>query len=249
MALLPQQRHHGGLPQKNEINPAQSVWLPLLLQLPPPSHCSMRMISSLLQPISAGASRRRSAAFIDQSVALAALPRGHSPIRSKRNAIQRDQRGMNRPRSRPRSRPQNRLAGGNADVNEGEKNKNAFTPAKRRMKASLTNPAGNRPAGRPRSFFVGEVGHGSDSHKPSRQQPDEHSQTGILTSASNRLPAFPFRRRGTVASGNLSAVIVAQPSRIFTGFPTFDCDGEWNQRHIPFKEQFVSTPNIFFAKK
>jgi hypothetical protein len=32
-------------------------------------------------------------------------------------------------------------------------------------------------------------------------QPDEHSQTGILTSASNRLPAFPIRFGGTL--GNL----------------------------------------------
>ena len=30
---------------------------------------------------------------------------------------------------------------------------------------------------------------------------DEHSQTGILTSASNRLPAFPIRIGGTL--GNL----------------------------------------------
>jgi hypothetical protein len=30
---------------------------------------------------------------------------------------------------------------------------------------------------------------------------DEHSQTGILTSASNRLPAFPIRFGGTL--GNL----------------------------------------------
>ena len=44
----------------------------------------MRMSTSLHQPISAGASRRRSAAFVDQSVALAALPRGHSSIRIKR---------------------------------------------------------------------------------------------------------------------------------------------------------------------
>jgi len=44
----------------------------------------MRMISISPKPVSAGASRRRSAAFIDQSVALAALPRGHRPIRLKR---------------------------------------------------------------------------------------------------------------------------------------------------------------------
>jgi hypothetical protein len=44
----------------------------------------MRMISTSPKPMSAGASRRRSAAFIDQSVALAALPRGHSPILLKR---------------------------------------------------------------------------------------------------------------------------------------------------------------------
>jgi len=44
----------------------------------------MRMISISPKSMSAGASRRRSAAFIDQSVALAALPRGHRPIRLKR---------------------------------------------------------------------------------------------------------------------------------------------------------------------
>ena len=42
------------------------------------------MISISPKSMSAGASRRRSAAFIDQSVALAALPRGHRPIRLKR---------------------------------------------------------------------------------------------------------------------------------------------------------------------
>jgi hypothetical protein len=45
---------------------------------------------------------------------------------------------------------------------------------------------------------------------------DEHSQTGILTSASDRLPAFPIRFGG---SWEFVAVTVAQPSRIFTGFP------------------------------
>jgi len=45
---------------------------------------------------------------------------------------------------------------------------------------------------------------------------DEHSQTGILTSASNRLPAFPIHFGGI---WEFVAVTVAQPSRIFTGFP------------------------------
>ena len=51
---------------------------------------------------------------------------------------------------------------------------------------------------------------------PTPAEPDEHSQTGILTSASNRLPAFPIRFGGI---GEFVAVTVAQPSRIFTGFP------------------------------
>ena len=50
----------------------------------------------------------------------------------------------------------------------------------------------------------------------STSPPDEHSQTGILTSASDRLPAFPIRFGG---SWEFVAVTVAQPSRIFTGFP------------------------------
>jgi hypothetical protein len=49
-------------------------------------------------------------------------------------------------------------------------------------------------------------------------QPDEHSQTGILTSASNRLPAFPSRT-AEQWPWEFVAVTVAQPSRIFTGFP------------------------------
>jgi len=70
---------------------------------------------------------------------------------------------------------------------------------------------------------------------------DEHSQTDILTSASNRLPAFPKRlmvcnwrlmesvclpinsQPSTInhfsGLGELVAVTVAQPSRILTGFP------------------------------
>jgi len=47
---------------------------------------------------------------------------------------------------------------------------------------------------------------------------DEHSQTGILTSASYRLPAFPFRT-AEQWPWEFVAVTVAQPSRIFTGFP------------------------------
>ena len=47
---------------------------------------------------------------------------------------------------------------------------------------------------------------------------DEHSQTDILTSASNRLPAFPFRT-AEQWPWEFVAVTVAQPSRIFTGFP------------------------------
>jgi len=43
-------------------------------------------------------------------------------------------------------------------------------------------------------LFDGEV-------DPAPAGPDEHSQTGILTSASNRLPAFPIRFGGTL--GNL----------------------------------------------
>ena len=69
-------------------------------------------------------------------------------------------------------------------------------------------------------------------------QPDEHSQTGILTSASNLIP--PSRRRScTHEAGQwlweFVAVTVAQPSRISHRVP----------RHltaISFKEQFVSTP-------
>ena len=59
-------------------------------------------------------------------------------------------------------------------------------------------------------LFDGEV-------DPALAGPDEHSQTGILTSASNRLPAFPIRVGGNF--GEFVAVTVAQPSRIFTGFP------------------------------
>jgi hypothetical protein len=49
----------------------------------------MRMISISPKPVSAGASRRRSAAFIDQTVSLVALPRGHRPILFKRASAMR----------------------------------------------------------------------------------------------------------------------------------------------------------------
>ena len=48
VALHQKQRHHRGLPQKNEINPTKSVRIPFLLQLPPPRHRSMRLTP--LQP-------------------------------------------------------------------------------------------------------------------------------------------------------------------------------------------------------
>ncbi len=46
---------------------------------------------------------------------------------------------------------------------------------------------------------------------------DEHSQTGILTSASNLIP--PSRFASETVALEFVAVTVAQPSRIFTGFP------------------------------
>jgi hypothetical protein len=53
---------------------------------------------------------------------------------------------------------------------------------------------------------------------PHARDRDEHSQTGILTSASYRLPAFPLRNAKQWLR-EFVAVTVAQPSRIRTGFP------------------------------
>jgi hypothetical protein len=51
--------------------------------------------------------------------------------------------------------------------------------------------------------------------RPGKAGADEYNQTGILTSASN---LFPPSRPWAVALG-VVAVTVAQPSRIYTGFP------------------------------
>jgi hypothetical protein len=73
-----------------------------------------------------------------------------------------------------------------------------------------------------------------------RPEPDEHSQTGILTSASNLIP--PSRRRScTHEAGQwlweFVAVTVAQPSRIFTGFPDIRLRTADDQRR-PFQRTF-----------
>jgi len=97
-------------------------------------------------------------------------------------------------------------------------NKNAFLPAKRRMKA-FNEPGRKivRPAGLI-LLFDGEVGRRTTVIDRRDSDRDEHSQTGILTSASNRLPAFPSRSAEQWL-WEFVAVTVAQPSRIFTGFP------------------------------
>src|ERR1035438_4699781 len=89
VALHPQQWHYRGLPQKDEINPASSVRVPFVRKLQTPRHRPMRMIFTSPKSMSAGASRRRSAASIDQTVALVALPRGHRPIFLKRASAKR----------------------------------------------------------------------------------------------------------------------------------------------------------------
>jgi len=67
-------------------------------------------------------------------------------------------------------------------------------------------------------LFDGEAGHCTTVTDRRYNNRDEHSQTGILTSASNRLPAFPSRNAEQWL-WEFVAVTVAQPSRIFTGFP------------------------------
>ena len=77
---------------------------------------------------------------------------------------------------------------------------------------------------------------------------DEHSQTDILTSASNRLPAFPSRFCGTVALGicsRYSGATVPDFHRVPRHL-TAMMDG---QTPVPFKEQSVFTLNKNFAKK
>jgi hypothetical protein len=91
------------------------------------------------------------------------------------------------------------------------KTKNLQTPAKRRMKAS--NESCRKQFNRLASSFSL-----TEKWLRKRSKPDEHSQTGILTSASNRLPAFPFRA-AEQWPWEFVAVTVAQPPRTFTGFP------------------------------
>jgi hypothetical protein len=56
---------------------------------------------------------------------------------------------------------------------------------------------------------------------------DEHNQIGILTSGFEPLSRLPNSASGTSGIGSLYPVTVAQPSRIFTGFPDLAVlDGE-----------------------
>ncbi len=100
--------------------------------------------------------------------------------------------------------------------------KNLQTPAKRRMKAS--HESCRKPFDRlASSFSLTEKSAIATTVTDRRyNNRDEHSQTGILTSASNLIP--PSRRHScTHETGQwlweFVAVTVAQPSRIFTGFP------------------------------
>ena len=69
-------------------------------------------------------------------------------------------------------------------------------------------------------------------------QPDEHSQTGILTSASNRLPAFPIRFGGTLGiCSRYSGATVPDFHRV----PRHLTAMVNEQTLIHFKEQFLST--------
>jgi hypothetical protein len=91
-----------------------------------------------------------------------------------------------------------------------QKTKRLQTPAKRRMKAS--NESRRKSFGRlAPSFSL------TEKWLRERSEPDEHSQTGILTSASNLIP--PSRSVNETVALEFVAVTVAQPLRTFTGFP------------------------------
>ena len=72
------------------------------------------------------------------------------------------------------------------------KTKNLQTPAKRRMKAF------NEPCRKPFDRLASSFSLTEKSAARTAADRDEHSQTGILTSASNRIPAFPIRFGGTL---------------------------------------------------
>ena len=97
-------------------------------------------------------------------------------------------------------------------------NKKPSHPAKSENEGIHRNPV-SHPRTRPASSFSLRRSRLRPDHGRNR---DERCQTGILTSGINRAPAFPLApvfRSQAVAMGSFHPVTVAQPFRIFTGFP------------------------------
>jgi hypothetical protein len=78
---------------------------------------------------------------------------------------------------------------------------------------------------------------------------DEHSQIGILTSGFEPLFRLPNSASGTSGIGNLYPVTVAQPSRIFTGFPGFGHDGWRTILSLSKNGRTFNRENIFANNK
>jgi hypothetical protein len=87
-----------------------------------------------------------------------------------------------------------------------QQNKNAFSSARREMKA-FTNPIENSPIGWPHPSLCGEA--------PRNAGADECNQTGILTSASILTPAFPsFRSVALGVCSRYSGATVPDSHRV-----------------------------------
>jgi hypothetical protein len=97
------------------------------------------------------------------------------------------------------------------DDDEDDTNKNAFNSAKRRMKAS--NGSCRKRFDRLASSFSLTEKSAAHNERPRRAQPNRYPDSGLKPHS-----AFPFRTAEQWL-GEFVAVTVAQPSRIFTGFP------------------------------
>jgi hypothetical protein len=106
------------------------------------------------------------------------------------------------------------------------------------MKA-FKNPNEDSSIGWPHPSLCGEVG-------SALRNRDEHSQTGILTSASNLTPAFPsFRLVALGVCSRYSGATVPDSHRVPRHLTAIS-GGNFS---AGFKERFLCTPNKFFAKQ